>query len=177
MYAAHFAAALAIKGQVPRAPAAAVMLGAFLPDLVWVALGLAGIEPSQGPAFFDDWSHSLVMVAVFGAVYAVGFWQKPAAVMFAVWLSVFSHFLLDVPIHPKNIALFPHSAAHLGWGLWSFGQTPWLGATKYWWVEMAVLSVLAVVYIQGARKARIPSNLMAASCLLVLGLHLLGLLS
>jgi hypothetical protein len=58
MYAAHFAAALAFKSFSPKAPTWALLTGAFLPDLFWIAFGLAGIEPSQGPAFFDDWSHS-----------------------------------------------------------------------------------------------------------------------
>jgi len=51
MYAAHFAAALAIKSRVPKAPVVALLLGAFVPDFFWIAFGLAGIEPSQGPAF------------------------------------------------------------------------------------------------------------------------------
>jgi hypothetical protein len=62
MYAAHFAAGLAIKSYAPKAPTWALLVGAFLPDFFWVAFGLAGIEPSQGTAFFDDWSHSLAMV-------------------------------------------------------------------------------------------------------------------
>ena len=69
MYAAHFAAALAIKGQVPKAPTWSLVVAAFIPDFFWVGLGLAGVEPSQGPAFFDDWSHSLAMVILFGILF------------------------------------------------------------------------------------------------------------
>ena len=42
MYAPHFAAALAIKSTVPRAPLAALLAGAFLPDLLWIALARIG---------------------------------------------------------------------------------------------------------------------------------------
>jgi hypothetical protein len=38
MYAPHFAAALAIKGRSPGAPLWALFVGAFIPDLVWIAL-------------------------------------------------------------------------------------------------------------------------------------------
>jgi hypothetical protein len=177
MYAAHFAAALAIKGHARKAPAWALLTGAFLPDFAWVAFGLAGIEPSQGPAFFDDWSHSLAMVIVWGTLFAVCFWQKGLAVMFPVWLAVLSHFVLDLPIHPKNIALFPHSSVHLGWNSWSYGLNPsWLGATHYWWIELSAVIVLLLAYIRGAQRARFAMNLVIASCTLVVGLHLMGLL-
>jgi hypothetical protein len=66
--------------------------------------------------------------------------------VWALWLVVFSHLLLDLPIHPKNIALYPHSSVHLGWNLWDFGASPFWFATQYWWTQSAVLMVLTVVY-------------------------------
>jgi hypothetical protein len=177
MYAAHLAAALAIKGKAPKAPAWALFTGAFLPDLAWIAFGLAGLEPSQGPAFFDDWSHSLAMVVLWATLFAFFFWRQKLAVMAAVWLSVFSHFVLDLPIHPKNLALFPHSSVHLGWNSWNYGRTrSWLGATHYWWIELFALLILMAIYIWGARQAKFAINLILASCTLVLGIHLLALL-
>jgi hypothetical protein len=177
MYAAHFAAGLAIKGQASKAPTWALLVGAFLPDFAWVAFGLVGAEPSQGPQFFDDWSHSLLMVIVWATLFAVCFWRKGLAVMFPVWLAVLSHFVLDLPIHPKNIALFPHSSVHLGWNSWSYGLSPsWLGATHYWWIELSALIVLLLIYIRGAQRARFAMNLTIASCTFVVGLHLMGLL-
>ena len=86
----------------------------------------------------------------------------------AVWLAVFSHFLLDMPIHPKDLALYPHSAFHLGWGLWSIGRR------NYWYVQLGVLAVLTTVYAQGAAKQKFPANLIAATCVLLLGLHLMN---
>src|SRR5437870_2709309 len=56
MYAPHFAAALAIKGGSPGAPLWALLIGAFIPDLLWIALARIGIEPAQTSNFFDDWS-------------------------------------------------------------------------------------------------------------------------
>jgi hypothetical protein len=176
MYAAHFAAALAVKGQAPKAPAWALLAGAFLPDVAWVALGLAGIEPSQGPAFFDDWSHSLAMVIVWASLFVALFWRRGLAVMLPVWLAVLSHFVLDLPIHPKKIALYPHSSLHMGWSSWNYGLSKsWLGATHYWWIQLAVLLALMLVYVQGARRAQFATNLILASCVLMLGLHVLTL--
>ena len=39
-------------------------------------------------------------------------------VVIAVGFAVFSHFLLDLPMHPPDLALWPNSASHLGAGLW-----------------------------------------------------------
>jgi hypothetical protein len=167
MYAAHFAAGLAIKSHAPKAPTWALLVGVFLPDFFWVAFGLAGIEPSQGLGFFDDWSHSLAMVLVWAALFSLAFLGRGFAVVFPVWLAVFSHFLLDLPIHPKNLALYPHSSVHLGWGLWG------IGPRNYWWVQLGVLVVLILVYAQGARRLRFASNLILASCIFVLGLHIM----
>ncbi len=167
MYAAHFAAALAIKSRVPKAPTWALVTGAFVPDFFWVAFGLAGIEPSQGPAFFDDWSHSLAMVILWATLFALAFWRKGVTVFWAVWVAVFSHFVLDLPIHPKNLALYPHSRLHLGWNLWR------IGPRNYWYVQALVVVVLTLVYVQGARKLRFASNLIAASVILLLGLHVM----
>lgn len=97
--------------------------------------------------------------------------------MVPVWISVLSHFVLDLPIHPKKIALFPHSSVHLGWNSWNFGLSrSWLGATHYWWIELAALIGLIVIYTHGARRAEFAMNLIMASCLLVVGLHLIALL-
>lgn len=82
--------------------------------------------------------------------------------------AVFSHFLLDLPIHPKFLALFPHSAAHMG-----VVVSGTLGATKYWWVQLAVLLLLTGIYAWGAWRSRHSNNLIAASCVFLVGLHLL----
>ncbi|PYV52249.1 MAG: hypothetical protein DMG98_24460, partial [Acidobacteria bacterium] len=100
MYAPHFAAALAIKGRTPEAPLWALLIGAFVPDLLWITLARIGIEPAQTSNFFDDWSHSLISVGVLATLYAVLFWPKGRLVCSAIWLAVFSHFVLDFPVHP-----------------------------------------------------------------------------
>ena len=70
MYAPHFGAALAIKGRSPGAPLWTLFVGAFIRDLVWIAFARMGIEPAQTSNFFDDWSHSLVSVAILATLFA-----------------------------------------------------------------------------------------------------------
>lgn len=167
MYAAHLAAGLAIKGHTPAAPTWALLTGVFVPDLVWIVLAARGIEPTESSAFFDDWSHSLLMIVIYATLFAALFWRRGRAVAAVLWLAVFSHFLLDLPIHPKALALYPHAGVHLGLGLSHVDKS------TYWWVQLGVLLVLAAVYVRGARRHRLPANLVAASCVLLVSLHLL----
>lgn len=178
MYAAHFAAGLAVKGRVPRAPMWALMIAVFLPDFVWIVLAWAGIEPTQPPkGFFDDWSHSLAMIVVWATLFAAVFWRQGRVVAAAVWIAGLSHFFLDFLVHPAKLSLYPHSPVHLGWNLWAWGAAKfWLGATHYWWYELGVLLALLAVYVWFSRKNRLPANLVAASCVAVIALHLMSVL-
>jgi hypothetical protein len=168
MYAAHFAAGLAIKSRVPKAPTWALLVGAFIPDFIWVVLANRGIEPTDPRAFFDDWSHSLAMTVVWATLFALMFWRRERRVVLAVWMAVFSHFLLDFPIHPKFLALYPHSSLHVGIAL-----SGTIGAMKYWWVQMCVVAALTPIYALGGRRLGFQPNLIAATCIVLLGLHLL----
>jgi hypothetical protein len=177
MYAPHFAAALAIKGRTPEAPLWALLIGAFIPDLLWIALARIGIEPAQTSNFFDDWSHSLVSVAILASLFALAFLRRGRHIFIAMWLAVFSHFVLDFPVHPKRLVLAPMTHIYLGWDLLAWGSRPgWLGAINDWWLQLAVLLVLLVIYATGAAEARIQPTAAAASSALLIGIQLLTLL-
>lgn len=173
MYAAHFAMGLAIGSRARQSPTWALLIGAFLPDLAWIGLAALGVEPST-PIFFDDWSHSLASVIVLATAFALFFLSRGVRVWVPVWAAVGSHFLLDAVIHPKPLALFPHSRLHMPWDLWQWGAAQaWLGFTRYWWIQFLAVTPLLVVYARGARRDSLPTRLVAATCLIVLGLHLL----
>lgn len=176
MYAAHFAAGLAVKGRVPEAPAWALLTAAFLPDFFWVAFARAGLEPEYPPpGFFDDWSHSALMILVWATLFAAVFWKRGSVVALAVWIAGLSHFVLDFLIHPARLALYPHAAIHLGWNLWQWGQQKTsFGPNRYWWVEAGAVTILLFLYGWFSRRTSLRPRLVAASCLLVAGLHLLG---
>ena len=175
MYAPHFAAALAIKGRAREAPLWALLIGAFIPDLLWIALSWIGIEPAQTSNFFDDWSHSLVSVAILATLFASAFLRRGKPVFIAIWLAVFSHFLLDFPVHPKRLALAPLTGIYLGWDLLAWGSRPgWLGAINDWWLQAAVLLVLLLVYATAARRNNLQPAV-TASVTFLIGIQLLTL--
>lgn len=177
MYAAHFAAGLAVKARSDRAPLWALMVAVFLSDLLWIAFAHAGIEPEYPPrAFFDDWSHSAFMILLWSSVFALAFWRKGWIVATAVWIAGVSHLALDFLIHPARLALYPHASAHLGWDMWTWGQMKSrLGPSHYWWIEASWIAVLLAVYVLSAKDRPYTGRIVTAACLLVAGLHLLSI--
>jgi hypothetical protein len=166
MTAAHFAAALAIKARVPRAPTWALIVGAFIPDFVWILLAAIGIEPTRREVFFDDWSHSLLSVVVYATLYALPFRKQGREVTTAMIVAVLSHFLLDMPVHPKALALYPYSPWHIGLGHSA------VSPMNYWYVQFATTLMLLALYLAAARKASALSSRILASAILVLGWHI-----
>jgi membrane-bound metal-dependent hydrolase YbcI (DUF457 family) len=176
MTAAHFAAALAIKSRVPKAGTAALIVGAFIPDFIWIALATAGIEPTNREIFFDDWSHSLLSIVLCASLYAFIVARATRSstpsrtpnreVGVAMWLAVFSHFILDLPVHPKPLALYPHSSVRLSLGLSS------IPSMSYWYIQLAVVLALVAIYVHGTLRLRIPPKLIAATCTLLIGWHI-----
>jgi hypothetical protein len=148
MYVGHFAAGLAIKAREPRAPTWALLVAVGLLDILFGPFVLAGIEratltPSVSPGFaldYIDWSHSLVMSLVWSVLLAAAFAGYGRRVMMAIGFAVFSHFLLDLPMHPPDLALWPDSASHLGLGLWRTFPNGW------WMFELAVIAALWAYY-------------------------------
>jgi hypothetical protein len=141
MYAGHFAAGLAIKGRVPRAPSWALLVGVAFLDILFGPFVLAGIErvtitPGSAPGFsldYIDWSHSLVMSLVWSILFGALFVRRGRRVAIAIGAAVFSHFVLDLIVHPPDLALWPNSSIHLGFGLWRRLPIGW------WFVELAVV--------------------------------------
>jgi len=173
MFAAHLAAGLAIKAAQPRAPAWAVLMGAFLPDLLWIGFAGGGLEPAGVADFFDGWSHSVASITVQAILFAACFARFGRPVMLAVGMAVLSHIPLDALIHPRPLELWPDSPWVLGRPDWSWGQAKLLlNKSRYWWVQLAIILPLLGFYWRAAR-IRLAVNLIAASCLLVLAMHVI----
>jgi hypothetical protein len=174
MYAGHFAAGFVIKSRLPRAPTWAILVGVGLLDILFGPFVLLGIEratvtPGVSPGFsldYIDWSHSLLMSAVwallFGGLFLRRGWPNAAAVAAAV----FSHFLLDLPMHPPDLALWPGSSTHLGLGLWRALPTGW------WFVELTFIGVCMGYYVQRSRRDGSFGGRAALVTAVVLALHL-----
>ena len=95
----------------------------FLPDLLWIALARAGIEPEFRPhGFFHDWSHSAFMSCYGPPSSPSAFGRKVGLLPWRFGLPA-SHISPSIlPIHPARLALYPHASAHLGWDIWTWGQ-------------------------------------------------------
>ena len=156
MYAGHFAAAMAMKAKEPRTPSWVLFLGVGVLDLlfgVFVPLGIERITmtPGVSPGFrldFIDWSHSLVMSLLWSVVFAAFFFRRGAVIAAWAGLAVFSHFVLDLLMHPGDLALWPHSQAHLGLGLWALWPRGW------WIFELGFIALCAAYYLARARQLR-----------------------
>ena len=167
MYAPHFAAALAIKGRAREAPLWAPLIGAFIPDLLWIALARIGIDLRRHRTSTTIGLIPSFLSQCWLRCFASAFLRRGKSVFVAIWLAVFSHFLLD----------FPLTEVYLGWDLLAWGSRPgWLGAINDLWLQLAVLLALLVFYAAGARRVRIQPTAAAASSALLIGIQLLALL-
>jgi LexA-binding, inner membrane-associated putative hydrolase len=174
MYAGHFAMGLAIKARKPVAPTWGILIGTGLMDILFGPFVLLGIErvtmtPGRPPGFsldFIDWSHSLAMSLVWAALFAAAFWKRGRAIAGVMGFAVFSHFLLDLPMHPSDLALWPGSRTHLGFGLW---HTPY-----WWWTELAFIVAGCGYYWVRARRLQTFGRNAIWACVVVLALHILN---
>jgi hypothetical protein len=135
MYVGHFAIGLALKAKSPRTPTLPLLMGVGFLDLldgIFIVLGLDTVTPNlaAGPyLFFDlsfiDWDHSLVAALFWSAVWGL-FFVKDKRVAAMAFIAAFSHFIADWPMHNGDLALYPHSAEHLGLGAWGrLGTWSW----------------------------------------------------
>jgi hypothetical protein len=155
MFAAHFAAGLALKGRAPRAPLSALVLGAFVLDGLWILFSTLGIDRT----YYDDWSHSLVMSVLWASLFSLLFWKLGRRVVCVLWLAVFSHFILDFVVQGASVC--PP-------GLLSMNA---LVVTHYRWLQLSICVVLLFVYASDARRVSIAWPRVLATCAIVLALN------
>jgi hypothetical protein len=167
MFAAHFAAGVAIKSIVPETPIRPLLVAVFLPDLVWIALATAGVEPTAPARFFDGWSHSFAMVLLYALAAAFAFRGYGRAVATAFFVAVLSHFLLDMPIHPRPLELYPHSGFRFDL------HTAPVAPMRYWITQLVVTVALLAVYVVGMLRLRESRARIAETCFGLIGLHII----
>jgi hypothetical protein len=131
MFIGHFAAAFAAKHAAPRASLGWLVLACQLPDIIWPALLLVGVERARiepgntafTPLAFDHypWSHSLLLVAIWGVALAAFYRLRggPRRDSFVIAALVVSHWLLDWITHRPDLPLVPGGGPRLGLGLWN----------------------------------------------------------
>jgi len=159
LIAGHFGLAAATKGKAPEVPLWSLMLATQWLDVVFVPLFLFGVErlePIAGAkagaygaaVIYADYTHSLVGAAVLAILFGLGAafrYGKRSGIVLG--LVVFSHWLLDLPMHRGDLPILPGNAGNLprlGFGLW---RHPFVSAA----LELALVLLGAVVYWRAAR--------------------------
>jgi len=132
MFLGHYGLALAAKRAAPQTSLGALTLAAQFLDELWPILLLLGVEQvrivpgymvtSPLEFIYYPFSHSLLMAIVWGillgAVYFL--WRRDRRGALVILLLVVSHWFLDVPMHARDLPLWPGaSSPKVGWGWWN----------------------------------------------------------
>ena len=136
MYFGHFAVGIALKAKYKDVPLIPIILGAGFLDVInglLVAIGIEKVTPNLEALpylYFDltfiDWDHSLLMAIVWSLVWGAFFFKEKRIAMIAA-LSCFLHFIVDIPMHNADLALYPYAQQYLGFGLWGkWGIGSWI---------------------------------------------------
>jgi len=129
MFIGHYGVSFAAKRFAPRTSLGVLFVAVQLLDVLFAIFVFAGIEKLRiVPGFTEynaydlyymPYSHSLAGALVWSAaagLLAVGFGRQQAAPWIA--LAVFSHFVLDVPMHTPDMPILGDSSPKIGLGLW-----------------------------------------------------------
>jgi hypothetical protein len=157
MFIGHYGVSLALKRADPRLSLGGLFLAVQLLDLLFFTFVLLGIEKLRiVPGFTEynaydlyymPYSHSLVGSIVWAALALGGVLllrRAPLAGAALVGLAVFSHFLLDVPMHTPDLPLLGENSPKLGFGLWNHR---WVALA----LELACLAAGLLLYLRASR--------------------------
>ena len=156
MFVGHFAAGLAMRGRARQVPVAVYVGGAFVLDFLWVGFGVTGIDPTP----WSDWSHSLVMALVWSSAFAILFARFGRRATVAVWLIVFSHFVLDLLI--QGATLYPFAPPSL--------LIPIPVTDRAWLLQRLLTTAFLLVFVADEWVATVLSWRTGAACALVVAL-------
>lgn len=157
MYAGHVAAGLALRGRARDVPVAAFIIGAFVLDVLWIGFSVLHLDRTP----WTGWSHSLAMSIVWSSVFAALFWKYEQSAILALWLAVFSHFVLDLIV--QGASLYPGAPRSLGIAA--------LVTTHARPVQLVVCIVLILIFVNDERRASALSWRSWAACAVVLALN------
>jgi membrane-bound metal-dependent hydrolase YbcI (DUF457 family) len=131
MFIGHAACGFACKRAAPRASLGILLAAPYLADLLWpiflllgwervrIAPGITAMTPLDFVSY--PWSHSLLMLIVWGALLGLGYraMTRDGRGAWIVAALVVSHWVLDVIVHRPDMPLVPWGGPRLGLGLWS----------------------------------------------------------
>ncbi len=139
MLTGHFGVSYALKAKEKHASLGLLFLAVGFADLIWSLFIHFGVEKAQIvptlPSsrlnlYYMPFDHSLVGILFWSIVIYVLFRFLPAGqgarksmIALVMALAVFSHFVLDIPVHRADLALFDN-AYKIGLGLYNYLAPP-----------------------------------------------------
>lgn len=155
MFIGHFAVGFAGKKFASRAPLPALFLAALFADVLWpilVAVGAEHVRIVPGDTVYTPlefvsypWSHSLLMLIIWGVLFAAYYRARPDGRRIGLVLGVLvvSHWVLDWITHRADMPLWPGGPKY-GLALWNNR-----GATVA--VELAMFAIGVFLYATSTR--------------------------
>ena len=157
MFVGHYSIAFAAKTERNRIPLWVLFVAVQFLDYIWATLVLLGIEKlrvikgftagSMLDSYFHPYSHSLIAAVAWSGVAALAYgtfcsrhgcqYRKSAALI--VGLAVFSHWILDLIAHPRDLPIYDNTSK-VGFGLWNYRDPEFA-------LEIAVLAGGIILYL------------------------------
>ena len=157
MFVGHYAASLALKSFEQKVSLGVLFLAVQFVDILFFPFVLAGIERmnivenfTQSTHFelvYMPFTHGLLASLLWAvAAFAVFRWVvvKKQSVAVVVALAVFSHWLLDLPVHTPDLPLWSDASPKLGFGLWNNAVATYL-------LEAALLLLALWMYLRSTK--------------------------
>ena len=142
MYFGHYAVATAIKSKEEEIPTLPLLIGTGFIDIMnglFIMVGISKVNPNIKALpylYFDldfiDWDHSLLMAVIWSCLFGLLSFliyrkrnnrKKIGLISGGI---AFSHFLIDIPVHNSDLALYPYSNIKIGMNMWrNLGRWAW----------------------------------------------------
>jgi len=137
MFVGHYSVAFTARSDRNKIPLWVLFIAVQFLDYIWATLVLLGIEKlrmikgftagSMLDSYFHPYSHSLPMAIIWSIFAALLYWvvcsrhgclySRSAPLI--IGLAVFSHWVLDLIAHPRDLAIYDNSWK-VGFGLWNY---------------------------------------------------------
>ena len=157
MFVGHYSVAFAAKSDRNKIPLWVLFIAVQFLDYIWATLVLLGIEKlrvikgftagSMLDSYFHPYSHSLIAAIAWSCVAGLAYkifcsqrrflCRKYAA--FMVGAAVFSHWILDLIAHPRDLAIYDNTWK-VGFGLWNYRDPEFA-------LEIGLLGVGIMLYL------------------------------
>jgi hypothetical protein len=157
MFVGHYSVAFAAKSEKNKIPLWFLFVAVQFLDYIWATLVLLGIEKlrvikgftagSMLDSYFHPYSHSLIAAIAWSCIAGLAYkifcsrhgslYREYAT--FIVGAAVFSHWILDLIAHPRDLAIYDNTWK-VGFGLWNYRDPEFA-------LEIGLLGVGIMLYL------------------------------